>query len=235
MENPDLMVRCAQCGEMNRLPTIHCKKCGAKMDFRSAEQKILGQEPPTWGERLRGMFKVALILVLGVALLLAIWPGQMIREVGEAVDARRYRLKAELLVDSLDRGIPASQVITEMEINAFLREQVAAQPAPQGWSAVLEDMGARFGEGRAELFVSIARGPVTLTTHLWAVPQGGGLVVQRARIGHLPLPGILGRMYARTRTGSLLEPFRNEARILRHLDGVLVESGSIEILVKAAD
>ena len=39
MEDQGLMIRCQQCGEMNRLPVVHCKKCGAKLDFEAAEKR----------------------------------------------------------------------------------------------------------------------------------------------------------------------------------------------------
>ena len=36
-----LMMRCAQCGEMNQLPVVHCKKCGARLDFETAEKHMI--------------------------------------------------------------------------------------------------------------------------------------------------------------------------------------------------
>ena len=50
--------------------------------------------------------------------------------------------------------------------------------------------------------------------------------------GHLPLPGILGRLYAATQ-GGLFRQMKNESRILRNLDGVVVNAGSIDLLTKA--
>ena len=168
----------------------------------------------------------------GLVVLLLIWPGQMTRTQGEEIDAKRYRMKGELLVAALNQGMPASQVIEEAEINAHLRELVAMQPkAGGGMSGRLEDVGARFFAGRAEVFVAVGRGPLTLTAHFYAKPQGSKLVVTGAKAGHLPLPGILGRLYATTQTG-LFRQMKNESRILRNLDGASVNDGSIELLVK---
>ena len=55
-------------------------------------------------------------------ILLLIWPGRMTRTYGDAMDAKRYRMKGELLIDALNRGMPASQVIEEKEINAHFLE-----------------------------------------------------------------------------------------------------------------
>lgn len=234
MEKNGLMMRCAQCGEMNRLPAGHCKKCGAKLDFEAAEKRILSEGNLSLAERLRIGLKMGMAAGLVAVILLAIWPGRMPRTTGEAIDARRYRVKAELLIDALNRGMPASHVIEEGEINAYLRELVAAQPSRGRWAARLEDIGVRFIGSRAEAFVAVGRGPLTLTGHFVAQTQDQTLVVVRARAGHLPLPGILGRLYASTQSG-LLRQLGNESRILRNLDGVSIQDGKIELLVGSDD
>jgi hypothetical protein len=232
MDKNGLMMRCVHCGEMNRLPVVHCRKCGAKLDFEAAEQRILNEGGMSLAERLRMVVKLGVAAGLAVTVLLAIWPGRMARTTGEAIDARRYRVKTELLIDSLNRGMPASQVVTEAEINAHLRELLAAQPPGSRWAGRLEDIGVRFIGSRAEAFVAVGRGPFTLTGHLVARVQGQRLVVVRARAGHLPLPGILGRLYAYTQSG-LLRQLNNESRILRNLDGVSVRDTEAEILIRS--
>ncbi|HPC57965.1 MAG TPA: hypothetical protein PK689_03085, partial [Kiritimatiellia bacterium] len=194
MEDQGLMIRCQQCGEMNRLPVVHCKKCGAKLDFEAAEKRMLQAGAPTAADCLRNVLRLAVALGLAAIVLLAIWPGRMTRTVGDDLDARRYRMKGELLIAALNNDMPASQVITEAEINAHFRELVAAQPVT-GKGARLEDIGVRLIGGRAEAFVSVRRGPFTLTSHFIARPKGNRLVVTGARAGHLPLPGVLGRLY----------------------------------------
>ena len=234
MDDNVLMMRCSQCGEMNRLPVVHCKKCGARLDFESAEKKMKDAAAPDPLDQLRLAVKVAVAFVLLLLVLLMLWPSQMVRTIGDEMDAKRYRLKGELLIEALNRELPASQVIEEKEINAHLREIVAAQPAQSGFAARLEDAGARFFPGRAEAFVSIARGPLTFSTTLYLRPKGSRLVVTGAKAGHLPLPGFLGKLYAHTQTG-LFRQFKNESRIVRHLDGAVVETESIELLVKGGD
>ena len=232
MEENVLLMRCTKCGEMNQLPVVHCKRCGARLDFETAEKHMIEASEPTLQDRLHTAGKVAMAAGLLLVVLLLIWPGQMTRTTGDEMDAKRYRMKGELLVAALNQGMPASQVIEEAEINAHLRELVAMQPkAGGGMSGRLEDVGARFFAGRAEVFVAVGRGPLTLTAHFYAKPQGSKMVVTGARAGHLPLPGLLGRLYASTQTG-LFRQMKNESRILRNLDGASVSDGSIELLVK---
>lgn len=231
MEENVLMMRCTKCGEMNQLPVVHCKRCGARLDFETAEKHMIEAGKTTAQEQLRVAAKLAAAAGLVLIIALILWPGRMTRTMGEEIDAKRYRMKGELLIEALNRGLPASQVIEEAEINAHLRELLAAQPKPRGGLATsLKDVGARFFAGRAEVFVSIGRGPLTLTAHFHAKPQGSKLVVTSAKAGHLPLPGILGRLYAGTQ-GGLFRQLKNESRIVRNLDGASVNDGSIELLI----
>ena len=232
MEDNVLMMRCTKCGEMNRLPVVHCKRCGARLDFEAAEEKMKTAGEPTLQDRVRGVAKAGVGAALLLVILLIIWPGKMARDVGDEMDAKRYRMKGEILLDALNRGMPAQQTIEEKDVNAHLRELVAAQPPRRGMAGRLEDAGARFVPGRAEVFVAVGRGPLTLTAHFRARADGNKLVVTGAKAGHLPLPGILGRLYASTQ-GGLFRQMKNESRILRHLDGVVVNAGSIDLLTKA--
>ena len=231
MDDNVLMMRCSQCGEMNRLPVVHCKKCGARLDFESAEQKMKMVGEPNPLDQLRLAVRVGVAGLLLLFLLLMIWPSQMLRTIGDEMDAKRYVLKSELLVEALNRNLPASQVIEEKEINARLREIVMSQPVRGGSAARLVDAGARFFPGRAEAFVAIGRGPLTFSTTFYLRPKGSDLVVTGAKAGHLPLPGFLGKLYAHAQSG-LFRQFKNESRIIRHLDGAVADTESIELLVK---
>ena len=203
-----LMMRCTKCGEMNQLPVVHCKRCGAKLDFETAEKHMQEASQPTLQQQLRAAARLAVMLILLVVLLLLIWPAKMTRTYGEEIDAKRYRLKGELLINALNQGLPASQVVEEKEINAFMREMLAAQPKATGFfAASLEDIGARFFPGRAEVYVAIGRGPFTFT----------------------------GTFYAKVKDSELVRQFKNESRIVRHLDGASINDGSIELLVKSAN
>ena len=234
MEENGLMMRCAKCGEMNRLPVVHCKRCGAKLDFEAAEKRMMNAAG-RGGHRIHDFIRLMVAVALVLIILLMIWPGQMTRTTGEPIDAKRYRMKGELLIDALNRGVSGTQVIEEREINAHLAEVVAKQPAPGGGlSPVVEDVAARFFAGRAEAFIAVRRGPFTLTGHFFAEPAGSKLVVTEAKVGHLPLPGALGRFYAGTTRG-MFRQMQNEARILRNRDKVAVNDGSIELVTASGE
>ena len=231
MKEHPLTMKCRKCGESNRLPAVHCASCGAKLDFDAAEREIR-RGGNSAGASLRRWLKLGVALALLAGVLLAIWPGTFERETGEDVDARRYRMQTELLLEALNRGLPAAQTLAARDVNAHLRELVAAQPPRRGWTAALEDAAVRFGAGEAEGFVSVGRGPFTLTAYFSARTGAEGLDVTGARLGHLPLPGALGRAFASAQ-GGMFRQLRNEARIWRNLDGARSEPGKLELLVKA--
>ncbi len=234
MEQPDLTMRCAKCGALNRLPTAHCKVCGAKLDFDSAERQIAEVPKPTVQQKVQAAVKAAVAGVLLVVVLLMIWPAKLARTTGEEIDAKRYRLKTELLIDALNRETATTQTIEEKEINAHLRELVAMQPAAGGMAAHLADAGVRLAVRRATVFVAIGRGPFTFTGTFYARPKGARMVVTGAKMGHLPLPGFLGKIYAATQSG-LFQQLNGEARILRNLDGVALDEGTLELTTKAGN
>ncbi len=231
-----LMMRCAKCGEPNKLPAVHCKRCGAKLDFEAAERNLLRSGRGFSAGGCRNGVRLALIVALLGVLLLLVWPGQMPRTTGEELDAKRYRMNCELMIDAMNRGEPdILRTIAEKEINAHLAEVVAGQPAAQGGMApVVKDLAARFTAGQAEVFIAVRRGPFTLTGQFQARPEGSTLAVVGARAGHLPLPGALGRLYAQTVRG-VFRQMGNESRILRNLESVQVRDGEIELKVRSGD
>ena len=231
-----LMMRCAKCGEPNKLPAVHCRRCGAKLDFEAAERNLLRSGRGISAGGFRNGIRLALIVALLGVLLLLVWPGQMPRTTGEELDAKRYRMKCELMIDAMNRGEPdILRTIGEGEINAHLAEVVASQPAAQGgMSPVVKDLAARFTAGQAEVFIAVRRGPFTLTGQVQARPEGPALAVAGARAGHLPLPGALGRLYAQTVRG-VFRQMGNESRILRNLESVQVRDGEIDLKVRSGD
>ena len=82
--------------------------------------------------------------------------------------------------------------------------------------------------------MAIRRGPLTFTGTFYARARGSKLTVTGAKAGHLPLPGILGKLYAGTQSG-LFRQLKNESRIVRNLDAAVVNSESIELLTKGGN
>lgn len=231
-DNPMVLV-CRKCGEENRMPAVHCRKCGAKLDFDAAEETVRGAAARAGrrgGSGFRSVLLVAFLAVLGLAL----WPSGLERRTGTPVDAKRWEMKRALLLDALDRGVPAAQPLEEKEINAWLAKLPAMQEERGGMAAELLDTAVAFSENRARWLVLVKRGALRFSVVYEAKAQGAELVPTGAKLGHLPLPGALGRLYAGTQ-GKLFRPFAAEARILRNLDSLVIRDGEIEVLTRARE
>lgn len=231
-DNPMVLV-CRKCGEENRMPAVHCRKCGAKLDFDRAEAAL--KDEAREARRGGGAVRSLVLLALVAALALALWPSGLDRRAtGAPIDAKRAEMKRDLLADALDRGFPASQTFTEAEINAWLARLPEAQEDRGGMAARLLDTAVEFGENRARWLVLVKRGPFRISVVFEAKAQGAELEPTGARMGHLPLPGALGRLYVRSQE-RLFRPFAKEQRILGRLDGLVIRDGEIELLTRAGE
>lgn len=226
-----MVLVCSKCGEGNRMPCVHCRKCGAKLDFDAAEGKI--RDAARSGKGGAPGWRTVVLLLFAAVLGLSLWPSDIgERDVGGAQDAKRWEMKRALLLDAMDRGMPAAQTVTEAELNAWLGKLPGMQGEKGGMAAQLEDTGVVFGENRAEWLVLVRRGVLRFSVVYEAKAQGAELVLTGAKLGHLPLPGALGRLYAKTQ-GRLFRPFAREARILGNLDSLVIREGEMEVLTKA--
>ncbi|MBR3583008.1 MAG: zinc ribbon domain-containing protein [Kiritimatiellae bacterium] len=228
-DNPMILV-CKKCGEKNRLPCVHCRKCGAKLDFDAAEATLqeAARGRGSAGRTVRSLVLLALVAVLALAL----WPsGLPRRTTGAPVDAKRAEMKRDLMADALERGFPSAQTFTEAELNAWLAKLPAAQEERGGMAAQLLDTAVEFGENRAQWLVLVKRGPFRISVVFEAKADGAHLVPTGARMGHLPLPGAVGRLYIRSQ-GRLFRPFAKEGRILGHLESLVIRDGEIELLTR---
>lgn len=226
-------IRCGQCGETNPLTSLHCRKCGAKLDYEAAERVVLKQMR-RGGRRGRGWrrgISALLFWAVFAALVLLLWPAGLERETGDAMDAKRYRMKVELLLDSLDRGQPGAQDIAEREVNAWLARQLAKQSVEEDG---IKEAAVKFEPGKATGFFLAERwGFLRFTVTYTARAKEGRLELAGLRVGHLPLPAVLA---VRLPVGpkALSAAFEREARVLENTEAVTLEAGVMRVLAKGA-
>lgn len=232
----DILVPCTKCNTINKMPRVYCLKCGARLDFDRSEQefsKLYNSKHKIWTLSFAIHFAVAVVLL--VILILILLPSSFSRETGNKEDSEVYMRKRAFLEAALTREISASQVIYEKEINAYLADLVVSQPPPNSmFSWRLLDAGVRFTDNRSVVFVKTGYGPLRLTGTLYTKPVDNRFVVTSAKAGNLVLPGALGRIYASLRSG-IFSQMRLEARILRHLEGVMVSDGNVDLLLEGRD
>lgn len=221
-------IRCEQCGELNPLTSLHCRKCGAKLDFEAAERvalKRMGRRKARWHRRISAV----LFWALFVALVLLLWPAGLERETGDAMDAKRYRMKVELLLDSLNRGQPGAQEIAEREVNSWLARQLANQSVEEDG---IKEAAVKFSPGKATGFFLAERwGFLRFSVTYTARVEAGRLELSGLRVGHLPVPAVLAERVA-VGPEALSEAFAREARVLANTEAVTLEAGSMRVLTK---
>ena len=226
-------IKCRKCGTTNTLPNLHCKQCGAPLDYAESERRLnaSAQRRLPLGKYMRNL--LLLVVVAGLALLL--WPETLVRDIsGDRLDAKRYTMMGEILLNALNLNVQTNMVIAERDMNAFLAFQVrgANENSDGGaFSAQYRAAGVHFAEDAGTAWISMKRGPATISSEVFFSAGEGGLSVTGAKVGHLPLPGALGRLYAKTQS-SLFAKFKNEGRILRNLESAQLQDGSLSLTTR---
>lgn len=229
MGNPGMEIRCGQCGETNALTSLHCRKCGAKLDYEAAERVAIRRGRRGGGRRLRRWISALLFWGAVVALALLLWPAGLERETGDVMDAKRYRMKVELLLDSLNRGQPGAQEIAEREVNAWLAGQLAKKTVEEDG---IKEAAVKFEAGKATGFFLAERwGFLRFSVTYTARAKEGQLGLSGLRVGHLPVPVALAEWVA-VGPKALSEAFAREAQVLENLEAVTLEAGTMRVLTK---
>lgn len=225
-------VKCGACGAVNHASRLFCGKCGERLDPAKLERALrhAGAGEGCAARLGRWARRLALWAVIA-GLALALWPVGREASAGTAVDARRYSMQRAMLSEALDRGAAERVEVSERDVNAFLARHVQDSGEGGSWAARYRGAGVRFGEGEGEAWIEMSRGPLRLSEEWRWSTEGGTLRVTGARFGHLPLPGALGRWYARTQRG-LWETFAEERRILEAAAEVKAAGGSLAVRVE---
>ncbi len=235
MDNDNLMqIRCKHCGAANTLPNLHCKQCGQPLDYEESERRLVEASRPRRPVTFWVKNAVGLLLVL--AIVLALWPADLPRDTsGERIDGLRYTMQGQILVDALNRNVQTNLVIAERDINAFFQYQVrAADSGTSGMKARFQGAGVRFAPDAGTAWIRVERGPLALSSEFRFAAGPGGIRLLGAQVGHLPLPGPLGKLYAACQS-DLFAKFQNESRILRHLESAELRDGELSLTTALRD
>lgn len=241
-----MIIRCPQCGCENDLGHIFCIQCRSKLDIQLFDNKALEESgySPGNGRRRR---LVWLVLFAGIVTSagLALWPMPLEGRKGTEADAQQARKKIMLLEKGLS---PASQVLSEREINAYLGFLLRNVPPPktQGlWTTALQAAEVAIHPNAIMFAAASVWGPVTvgsltlgpwnLTSQVTVVPERGSSgfqwTIKGGRIGHLPLPGPMSAP-ATFELRKLLAASLRERVLLKTVTRLELEEGQIAVAVK---
>ena len=198
-----IAIHCAQCGHANRLGSLFCAACRARLDL-AAESPGLAPPPSLRRKIWPALLLGALLLATGLGVLV-FWPMRPAGMAGAPAARQSFQRKIQILRDGAG---PARQIFTAAEINAGLATALTRFPAPPSiWTPRLSAVGvavkpsALIVEYSSQLGPFPVRdlrlGPFELSGCLiYAYHPDTGLRLHRAWLGHCYLPGPLARLAA---------------------------------------
>lgn len=224
-------VQCSRCGHSNEPGRLFCMQCGAKLDLSAVVLKRV-----SFGRRFGAAFvyllrlSIFLALVAGIVALLV--PPQRHGALGTPVHAQQAARRLAVLKQAWDYGQRASQVLTELEVNAYLAEAAAKAPAPRWYQPKVRAVNVDFGSGVVTVLVLANWGPLPLSYQLQGRPRdddrGVTLTTTGTWWGRMPLPGGADP-WVRKRIGEAMAGLDREMAILRAASDVSVGQGLVRV------
>jgi hypothetical protein len=191
-----MKINCHQCGATNDFGRVFCIKCGAKLDFETAERKVHTQRRTEkrgalW-RLIRGFFLLGLLAAIGLIL----WPITPTGATGTPEQAAQFRAKILQLESAIAEERAASAEFSEAEVNAHLAQIVryaqSQNPTQEVWELKLEGIHVALQPDQFVFLMTASRSPLMLSYEMVGSPVAGSkpmqLKISKVRWGHLPIP-----------------------------------------------
>lgn len=233
-------IQCGHCGGKNRLTAIVCVDCGKKIDFSEIR-------PEDFHDGKGGVFRflgrvlytcvyLGLILCVGLCL----WPRTATGVTGDEVAQREGRMKIARLYDAAENGIDFTTGVEEHEINAYLASLLKESSGNVEESGVadLDSVNLDISDGSLKVVAMASFRFLKVSYLVDGMPEVGthGFVfpVQRAELGHLPLPGPAKAWIVR-RIETIFEGLDPEHRILDQTAAFALKDETLWIEMKGRE
>jgi len=227
-------IKCKSCKEWNRVGTIYCHSCGEKLIQKISTRRHGG----SFIFYLRGFLRL-LIGVAGIGSLgLILWPVQPSGAIGDLADRKKFIEQVADLSEAADRGQRSVAALKEAGLNsylAYLVEQQAGPESPGVLYAGTAGLNVTFTPNSLVALIIGAYGPVYLTYEIQGLPVAGEdgfrFDMSRVRLGHLPLPDVMGDIMVK-RVADMFSKMEREKALLNKISKFQVEDGRIIAGVK---
>lgn len=228
-----IKIECGACGFANDLGRVFCTQCGQKLDMRRTSiSDLQDRREFDWGRLLGKIVSRTVAIAIIAVLALAFWPIPRQDVALEKSGASQVLLKTRAVKTALVAKRSVSVEFTETELNSYLAERAKAR----NLTALTVDLQP----GAFELRTWMTwHAPITNIS--WLVIAGipvscgltgsfvdGKLVVQRGRVGHLPLVGPTSGLAAAL-FGNVLNDIVDEKDVAAALTGATLDEGKIEL------
>jgi len=226
------MLICDNCGKDNDLGRVFCDQCGTKLDLKGLDsEKMAHLHRVSW--LVRHLKKLVLLLVLAVVALalIAAWPQTApIGDKGTVIGGRRVDAQVGV-IRNLGEGRSVTVALAEKDINGYLSYTRGNVLKPDSVSLATED--GYFAVRVVRLLGTFRVGAFTIAPRmswdLFCVPVEGRVVVRKAWLGHLKLPGPARNQAAKSVAGVFSD--QREWAYRTRLSRIEVKRGTVSLFV----
>jgi hypothetical protein len=193
-------IECQICGFKNDLGRIFCTQCGKRLELtHTSLGELSSRRTFDWGPLIRRLLMALLLLAVGSVIAAALWPKTLPPIPVDPAGVKQIPIKSRAWQSALRARREIMLTYTEPEVNGFLDARARARK--------LKRLSIDFKPGSLTLAAWHDWTPVRQVTVLTNVTlpvscelsgrfDGGTLVLQGGRVGHLPLPTPLASLMA---------------------------------------
>lgn len=218
---------------------MFCRECGTKLDFSQLQHEHFVDEGHPVAKRVLEAVGGVILLLALVVVGLMVWPTQPTGQPGgndQATEAQRIIVR---LYDAAKNNIRARVVLSEPALNAYFASVLRSGQGESGGGSwlKLESINVSWDETSTQVHMALKLGPVTITHFIEGTPSVGGGVfvfdIDRARMGHLPLPGPAASISSGA-IGRALADLEHERFILEHLSSLELKDGQARLVTSGS-
>jgi len=227
-------ITCQKCGTVNRLGTMFCRECGAKLDLNSMDPSKKARSSVNIGSLVGRLVRLTIVLVLIVVLVLLCWGPKAPGDAASANGTQVVLAKMTALRGAVLRKVEVIESVSEADINAYVNGRLVNAAGGSGaLKMTLEDVSIDFQDDKVIAWMNTKLGPIPITYMAEASltrGSGGRLDFESGpvSIGRITMPGPLrGRVI--DQFVAVFTKFQDENVLLSRLAYVRPVDGALEL------
>jgi hypothetical protein len=229
-------IPCPRCGRPNPFTQVFCSECGAKLDLQSIKKEQIMRPRGVQADVIVRLLKLLVRIAVLAVLVLMVWPVSPRGVRGGQQQLLQMADKRKALISAVQNGWNRVVVFDESEVNAYLAARVneSGDGESAGPRLPLDAANVDFTEKQTTVTVVVRLGPLPLSYEVYGQPEvtGEGFTfkVKGARVGHMPLPGVVASPVAR-KVKTVFSGLRDDRRLLNNLARMAVGNGAVKVAV----
>lgn len=227
-------IQCSNCGYQNDLGRVFCSSCGQKLNLQDTSMMDLNDRREVdYGKWIRGVLAGVLILGIGGLAGTILWPVKPPPVFFEVTGAVQIPIKAKAARTALSYNREIKIDLTEGELNGFLAERAKSRKAGKlviDLKTGMFDLYAGFDWVPTTNIAWLAKVKIPVSMDMRAGFQAGVLMIERGRIGHLPLPGSSKNVVI-DYFAALFPDIIGEKRVVSFLKNVAIEDTKVTLVL----